>query len=369
MLGGVWKGRFSLPAPSLQLAMTRMCEGCGAKRASFGTPTERKARWCGGCGKARGAINLAAKMCEGCGAKQATFGTPTERKKRWCGGCGKAHGAIQVNVTMCEGCGAKQANFGTATERKKRWCSGCGKAHGTIHLNAKMCEGCGAKQAGYGTATERKRRWCGGCGKAHGAIIVTHRGAKRMRLDPPANLSTSGSTTPGADPVADGDRAHEGMASGDATSLLAVLTTVKQELPADATRQYATPESMYRSMALPPPHQQPAQGLQVDLLVPGALGIVCQESWRDGLVSEVRVEYVAPGSFAESKGVRVGMSLESVLHYAPAANLSGTAAVVAQRIDLPMQTLRFAGLLDLIRFQRPLSLRFAGSADVGTGWL
>ena len=33
-------------------------------------------------------------LCEGCGVKEATFGTPTERKRRWCGGCGKAHGAM-----------------------------------------------------------------------------------------------------------------------------------------------------------------------------------------------------------------------------------------------------------------------------------
>ena len=164
-------------------------------------------------------------------------------------------------------------------------------------------------------------------------------------------MSTSSSTTPEPDAGADGDRAHGGLASGDATSLPAVLATVKQELPVDATRQYmyGTLESMYRSMA-PPPHQHPAQGLQVDLLVSGALGIVCRESRRAsgsaGLVSEVLVEHVTPGSFAESKGVRAGMSLESALQYAPADNLSGTAAVVAQRIDTPMQTLRFAELAD-----------------------
>ena len=38
-----------------------------------------------GCGGAR----LGHRMCEGCGAKQACFGTPTERKRRWCSGCGK----------------------------------------------------------------------------------------------------------------------------------------------------------------------------------------------------------------------------------------------------------------------------------------
>eukprot|EP01044_Picomonas_judraskeda_P012842 COSAG03_NODE_1881_length_3396_cov_4.252047_3_plen_224_part_00 len=175
--------------------MPNMCEGCGTKQASFGTPTERKARWCGGCGKAHDAIHLTGKMCEGCGTKQASFGTPTERKARWCGGCGKAHNAINLFAIMCEGCGAKQASFGTPTERKRRWCLGCSKAHGATSLR---------------------------CGKAHGAINVTPHGAKRMRLDPPANLSTSKSTTPEAEAGAD-RRAHEGMASGDATSLLAAL--------------------------------------------------------------------------------------------------------------------------------------------------
>ena len=42
------------------------------------------------------------KMCEGCGAKKASFGTPLERKRRWCSGCGKlAHGAISLlNVNL-----------------------------------------------------------------------------------------------------------------------------------------------------------------------------------------------------------------------------------------------------------------------------
>ena len=65
--------------------MSKMCEGCEAKRPSYGTPTERVARWCAACAKAHGAVRLSqAKMCEGCEAKQASFGTPTERVKRWC---------------------------------------------------------------------------------------------------------------------------------------------------------------------------------------------------------------------------------------------------------------------------------------------
>eukprot|EP01044_Picomonas_judraskeda_P024347 COSAG03_NODE_6679_length_1020_cov_11.213898_1_plen_162_part_00 len=88
-----------------------VCEGCGAKEAIFGTPLERKRRWCRGCSKAPGAINLSVKMCEGCGAKQAIFGTPLERKRRWCSGCGKlAHGAINLNVKMCEGCDVRSSS-------------------------------------------------------------------------------------------------------------------------------------------------------------------------------------------------------------------------------------------------------------------
>ena len=52
-----------------------MCAGCGVVVASFGT-TERKARWCGGCGKAHGAINLSAKMCEASGTKRLRQGRP-----------------------------------------------------------------------------------------------------------------------------------------------------------------------------------------------------------------------------------------------------------------------------------------------------
>ena len=77
--------------------MPKMCEKCKDKRAHFGTPTERKNRWCGPCGKAHGAVNIhAEQMCEGCKEKHASFGTPTERKRRWCATCGKAHGAIAL---------------------------------------------------------------------------------------------------------------------------------------------------------------------------------------------------------------------------------------------------------------------------------
>ena len=40
--------------------------------------------------------DLRGDACEGCGTKQAAFGTPTERKKRWCYECGKAHGAVNA---------------------------------------------------------------------------------------------------------------------------------------------------------------------------------------------------------------------------------------------------------------------------------
>ena len=293
-------------------------------------------------------------MCEGCGAKAASFGTPTERKRRWCCSCGTAHGAVALSPcrTMCEGCGVKYASNGTATERKRRWCGGCGRVHGAIRLSnaAKMCEGCGAKRACFGTATERKRRWCDRCGKAHGAINVNVSGTKRPRLDPPNSLLEGAAGAQVA-------RARERMASGDATSLL--LAMVKQELPVDATCQTYTLGNTCKSAAPPHPHQQPVQGLQENLRDPGTLGIVSRESWRDlssvGLVSELRVEHVAPGSFAESNSVRAGMSLESTLHYALAGNLSETVPVVAQRIGMPVQTFRFAELSNLIRSQRPLS--------------
>ena len=73
-------------------------------------PEEGKKRWCGACGKAKGAISLTTKqMCESCGNKRAHFGTPEEGKRRWCGACGKAKGAISLTTQqMCEGCGNKQ---------------------------------------------------------------------------------------------------------------------------------------------------------------------------------------------------------------------------------------------------------------------
>ena len=50
------------------------------------------------------------KMCEGCGVKRATFGTPTERERRWCGGCGKAHGAINLSVQVCVVCDVRSSS-------------------------------------------------------------------------------------------------------------------------------------------------------------------------------------------------------------------------------------------------------------------
>ena len=112
------------------------CEGCGIKHASYGLPSERKKRWCGVCGKPRGAVSLVEQhiMCEGCGVKQARYGTPAEGKVRWCSGCGKPHGVVNLTQPMCEGCDIKQARFGTPSERKRRWCGACGKPHGAVDL-------------------------------------------------------------------------------------------------------------------------------------------------------------------------------------------------------------------------------------------
>ena len=46
------------------------------------------------CGGAHGVVSLGHRMCEGCGAKQTGFGTPMERKRRWCSRCGEEHGAV-----------------------------------------------------------------------------------------------------------------------------------------------------------------------------------------------------------------------------------------------------------------------------------
>ena len=86
-------------------------------------PEEGKRRWCGACGKAKGAISLTTKqMCESCGNKRAHFGTPEEGKRRWCGACGKAKGAISLTTQqMCEGCGniaSQRATVNIAPRRR-----------------------------------------------------------------------------------------------------------------------------------------------------------------------------------------------------------------------------------------------------------
>ena len=65
--------------------MGLLCEDCHGKQPSYGTPEERKNRWCSPCGKKRGAIRLIQQaMCEDCHGKQPSYGTPEERKNRWC---------------------------------------------------------------------------------------------------------------------------------------------------------------------------------------------------------------------------------------------------------------------------------------------
>ena len=39
----------------LHLRKQKMCEGCGLKCPGYGLASERKARWCAGCGAAGGA--------------------------------------------------------------------------------------------------------------------------------------------------------------------------------------------------------------------------------------------------------------------------------------------------------------------------
>ena len=110
-------------------------------------------------------------MCEDCGLKSPSFGMEDERKMRWCSGCAKAHGAVNL-VRQCEDCALKSPSFGMEDERKRRWCSGCVKAHeGAVALyKNNPCEDCGLKVPNYGLDSERKLRWCGDCAKAQGAV-------------------------------------------------------------------------------------------------------------------------------------------------------------------------------------------------------
>ena len=160
------------------VAMPTLCEENCGKQASFGLPTERRKRWCGGCAKSKGkgrAINLDAKLCEDCLLKTASFGLLSERKKRWCSGCGKGHGAVRLSKSqpkLCEDCGLKGASFGLLSERKRRWCGGCAKSKGkgrAVNLAEKLCEDCGLKSANFGLPSDpKRRRWCGGCAKDKG---------------------------------------------------------------------------------------------------------------------------------------------------------------------------------------------------------
>jgi hypothetical protein len=56
--------------------MRKMCEGCQLKQANFGLPSDRQRRWCGGCGKTRGAVNLTKKPA----AKKPAAKKPAAKK-------------------------------------------------------------------------------------------------------------------------------------------------------------------------------------------------------------------------------------------------------------------------------------------------
>jgi hypothetical protein len=55
MAARVEKGTAEEAVPLLK---QKMCEGCGLKRANYELASEGKARWCAGCGKAKGAVNI-----------------------------------------------------------------------------------------------------------------------------------------------------------------------------------------------------------------------------------------------------------------------------------------------------------------------
>ena len=53
------------------------------------------------------------KKCEDCKTKVPNFGTPEERKPRWCGVCSKTHpGAVNIRSKNCEDCASKQPSYG-----------------------------------------------------------------------------------------------------------------------------------------------------------------------------------------------------------------------------------------------------------------
>ena len=74
------------PAPPNQIERRARGENC-SKRANFGTATERKRRWCAGCGGAHAAIDLFAMRSkkqlpvEAAGADVAAAGAPEEEEE------------------------------------------------------------------------------------------------------------------------------------------------------------------------------------------------------------------------------------------------------------------------------------------------
>ena len=72
-----------------------------SRRANYGMVGEdRRRRWCAGCAKAHGAVDLVSKKCETCKTKVPKFGIPPDNKRRWCSNCAKEQPG---SASLCQG--------------------------------------------------------------------------------------------------------------------------------------------------------------------------------------------------------------------------------------------------------------------------
>ena len=144
------------------LKRIRDCE-CGKHRASFGLPSEKRARWCTSCpSKLPDAVDVRHKRCE-CGKSNPTFGFTHEKKPRWCKACpSKSPNAVGMCNKKCE-CGKSRPCYGLPCESRPRWCVACPeKLPNAINIRDKKCE-CGKRRPTFGLVDEKRLRWCKYC--------------------------------------------------------------------------------------------------------------------------------------------------------------------------------------------------------------
>ena len=151
----------------------KKCVDCKLVQAHFKVPGETSARYCGPCGRAKGAVQ--GKLCKECGKKRPFFGQPGGSAS-FCGDCAPLHGAFSFSV-RCKTCNKRGPTHGTADQLEKKgsrrfrsWCSDCAESRDDAVFIPWPCQVCLVGKREYGHPDDGHLRWCIKCKDAANAI-------------------------------------------------------------------------------------------------------------------------------------------------------------------------------------------------------